>query len=118
MLRVSFKDNDFRTVVENACEDVMFAIHHDIDTNEQSLNNKDFVERVRKGIVLASYGYYVAEYSTRLSFSIDYKLEDREHTIYYLDNNIDIKLVDDFNENDWNGETCYIDFDKLEVYVK
>jgi hypothetical protein len=77
------------------------------------------IENLRRALVLASYGYYIALQGTRWHKlkPVDYDVRKHESTLTYLDEHISISEVRKIDEGCPNHEVCYIDFYMLEVHL-
>jgi len=139
MLRIKYRDNDFQRPFQQACEEFL-SWHGRATFNHkegaQALTNLITnvpLEEIRKSIVIGAWASYVMEralrgrinYVARISkldpeqiISIPVSVGGHEFYLGYFDKHTSIDVVDSFDEDDWNGETCYIDFGNYKVYCK
>lgn len=125
-IRVKFSDNDFSTVVNEACESIMYELSSGYK-GEEAINKykkeRDSygLEAIRKSIVLSAYGYYIATKGTRSYFQKqeeNYNVTQYEDILNYLDENITIEEIQNFSDEWENSEVCYIDFYSKTVHLQ
>jgi len=141
MLRIKYRDNDFQRPFQQACEEFL-SWHGRATFNHkegaQALTNLITnvpLEEIRKSIVMGAWASYVMEDAVRRRIdyiarmhkasykvpevnSISQSVAGNTRYIEYFDKHTTIDVVDGFDEDDWNGETCYIDFGNYKVYCK
>jgi hypothetical protein len=125
-LRVKFCDNDFSTEVNEACESIMSELSRGYKGEEAITRYKEAVksyslENIRKAIVLSAYGYYIASKGTRSYSDVQdkyYKVSQYENILEYLDENISIEEIKNFDQEWENSEVCYIDFYSKTVHLQ
>lgn len=125
-LRVQFGDNDFDKFVKRACDSVLLELLAGYKGEEAIKRYKEEKEKygleaIRKSIVLASYGYYIANQGIQ-SYCEEqksiYDMSQHEDILPYLDKRISIEEVEQFSQEWENYETCYIDFHRRQVYLQ
>jgi hypothetical protein len=123
-VKVNFRDNDFGKHVIEACNALMYDIANGTTGKDaialyEKAKNEHGIENLRKAIVLASYGYYIALKGTcgyKLG-PVDHDVRKHERILTYMDKETTIEEVRHINEVCPNGEVCYIDFYNMEVYL-
>lgn len=125
-IRVKFCDNDFSVVVKKACESLMSEISRGYSGEEALSRYKEVsgnygLEAVRKAIILAAYGYYIANRGIKSFHEKQQNIflsEDDKDTLTYLNENISIEEIKNFTQEWENSEVCYIDFYTDKVYLQ
>jgi hypothetical protein len=130
VFRVSFGDNDFSVDVERACEDFLHNVSHghvNSEGIEEALKKIETVgmENLRKYIVMVAFGYYITNtmrhwlnMAARGHSGDPYELKQYEHTLQYLDKNITLEKIEDYEEKWENSEVCYVDLTHHEVHLQ
>jgi hypothetical protein len=125
LLRVCFGDNDFSYHFRGACE-TFLEWHYD---KYERLMKEVHLEEIRKAIVVGALGSYITEQGTRWhihehtpslrirSAKEVYDMKGYLKLLDYFNKRTKVEVVETFNENDWNAETCYIDFYNVEVRI-
>lgn len=124
ILKVNFKDNDFRSAVTAACEDFLIMIengcnvrdHEKVVENYYEAKKEYSLERIRIAIVKAAYGYVIVKDSLNLYNPLD--IHDYQTDIVdYLNKAISIEEITSPQEmTDNNHETCYIDLYNHDIH--
>jgi hypothetical protein len=83
----------------------------------QETVDKYGMEKIKRSIVLSSYGFYITMKANRFYDEINYNFEDQKQMVEYFDESITLEEVADFNKDDDNSQTCYIDFYSARVHL-
>jgi hypothetical protein len=125
IIRVSYSDNDFCTAVQEACEQVLYAIVDDYPAGNEALKRfKEWfdqynLESLRQRIVLAAIGNHIAFKGANGRFENHKEsLTTFDKTMNYIDKNVKVNFVDVFIKKWENGEVCYIDIVNKQVIVQ
>lgn len=125
MLRVSFQDNDYREAVREACINFIYAVANGyIDSKTVTKNYieaRDLfgIENIRTSIIKGIYAQLVAQEACRLYVNQTLCLcDEQRECLEYLSNIVTLEEVEEFNPCDENYETCYVDFNEVDVYLK
>lgn len=128
IIRVGFLDNDYRSVIEDACVAIMRDISQGYSGKEsielfEKYLDKFGLEDLRKRIVLGATGFCIARKGIRgwlvknQNKSARLDLANFNDTIDYLDEVVKVEMVRNYKQDDDNGETCYIDLYQKKVFV-
>lgn len=116
-LRVKFCDNDFSWCVHSAVEAVVDSIVGGLTNTEaiikyKAIRSRKGNEHIRRAIVLAAYGYFIARKASMSIFADDVKYKSKEYDsiLEYLDKKVSLEEVDNLKEEWENSEVCCYDF--------
>jgi len=131
LIRVAFGDNDYSLYVKDACEAVLAEIscgHEGIELVERFKKHIDEYGTgdIRKRIVLSATGFCMARNGARGRFTglfsgdevdLAATLTLYDNAFHYLGRRVLVEVVQQYNKDDDNAETCYIDLFKNAVVL-